>query len=215
LSLEQATTLPFLTYRLACDGARVIRIENAERPDPNRFVGKDVLAEPAMRSYFLSNNCGKEAITLNLGHPEGQALLRELIVKLRVDVFACNQRPRSYARLGIEPPALCAVKPDLIWLGITGFGPEHDAAAYDPALPAPCAARATATGPWRSATISSGRGARPCPASARSPGPSTPPTPGASRRSSDSTASWPAASRSSPAPRRSTRSGAPACRFPG
>jgi crotonobetainyl-CoA:carnitine CoA-transferase CaiB-like acyl-CoA transferase len=136
LSLEQATTLPFLTYRLACDGARVIRVENAERPDPNRFVGSDVLHEPAMLSYFLPNNCGKEAITLNLGHPEGQALLRQLIVKLGVDVFACNQRPRSYARLGIEPGPLTAVKPDLIWLGITGFGPEHDEAAYDPVLQA-------------------------------------------------------------------------------
>jgi crotonobetainyl-CoA:carnitine CoA-transferase CaiB-like acyl-CoA transferase len=134
LSLEQATTLPFLTYRLACDGARVIRVENAERPDPNRFVGRDVLGEPAMRSYFLPNNCGKEAITLNLGDPDGQALLRELIVKLRVDVFASNQRSRSYARLGIEPERLRAVKNDLIWLGITGFGPEHDEAAYDPVL---------------------------------------------------------------------------------
>ena len=136
LSLEQATTLPFLTYRLACDGARVIRIENAERPDPNRFVGREVLPEPAMRSYFLPNNCGKEAITLNLGHPDGQALLRELIVKLNVDVFASNQRPRSYARLGIEPATLADVKRDLIWLGITGFGPEHDEAAYDPVLQA-------------------------------------------------------------------------------
>jgi crotonobetainyl-CoA:carnitine CoA-transferase CaiB-like acyl-CoA transferase len=134
LSLEQATTLPFLTYRLACDGARVIRVENAERPDPNRFVGRDVLGEPAMRSYFLPNNCGKEAITLNLGHPDGQALLRQLIVALRVDVFASNQRARSYGRLGIEPERLRAVKNDLIWLGITGFGPEHDEAAYDPVL---------------------------------------------------------------------------------
>lgn len=136
LSLEQATTLPFLTYRLACDGARVIRVENAERPDPNRFVGRDVLGEPAMGSYFLPNNCGKEAITLNLGHPDGQGLLRELVAKLRVDVFACNQRPRSYARLGIEPERLSVVKPDLIWLGITGFGPDHDEAAYDPVLQA-------------------------------------------------------------------------------
>jgi len=40
LSLEQATTLPFLTYRLAQDGARVIRVENPQRPDPNRFVGR-------------------------------------------------------------------------------------------------------------------------------------------------------------------------------
>src|SRR5439155_602823 len=94
------------------------------------------LAEPAMRSYFLPNNCGKEAITLNLDHPDGQALLRALIVKLPVDVFACNQRTRSYARLGIEPERLLAVKSDLIWLGITGFGPEHDEAAYDPVLQA-------------------------------------------------------------------------------
>ena len=45
LSLEQATTLPFLTYRLACDGARVIRVENPRQPDPNRFVGRRVLPE--------------------------------------------------------------------------------------------------------------------------------------------------------------------------
>ncbi len=136
LSLEQALTLPFLTYRLACDGARVIRVENPRRPDPNRFVGKDVLGEKDMRSYFLPNNCGKEAITLDLGQAEGRALLDALIVELRVDVFACNQRPRSYMRLGIEPERLRALKPDLITLGISGFGPEHDEAAYDPVLQA-------------------------------------------------------------------------------
>ena len=50
LSLEQAITLPFLTYRLACDGARVIRVENPRQPDPNRFVGRRVLAEDGMVS---------------------------------------------------------------------------------------------------------------------------------------------------------------------
>ena len=136
LSLEQATVLPFLTYRLACDGARVLRIENAAHPDPNRFVGRDVLGEPAMRSYFLPNNCGKEAITLNLAEAEGRALLLELLRALRVDVFATNQRPRSYARLGIDYPTLAAVVPALVWLGISGFGPGHDEAAYDPILQA-------------------------------------------------------------------------------
>lgn len=136
LSLEQATVLPFLTYRLACDGARVIRMENAGRPDPNRFVGRDVLGEPDMRSYFLPNNCGKEAVTLNLAEAEGRAILKELIRALRVDVFATNQRPRGYARLGIDYDTLRAVKPDLIWLGVTGFGPDHDEAAYDPVLQA-------------------------------------------------------------------------------
>jgi crotonobetainyl-CoA:carnitine CoA-transferase CaiB-like acyl-CoA transferase len=136
LSLEQATTLPFLTYRLACDGARVIRVEQRERPDPNRFVGRDLLGEPDMRAYFLPNNCGKEAITLNLGEPDGRALLRDLIARLPVDVFATNQRPRSYARLGIDADTLRAVRPELIWLGISGFGPGHDEAAYDPILQA-------------------------------------------------------------------------------
>jgi crotonobetainyl-CoA:carnitine CoA-transferase CaiB-like acyl-CoA transferase len=136
LSLEQATTLPYLTYRLACDGARVIRIENPHHPDPNRFVGRQILDEDGMRTYFLPNNCGKEAITLNLGLPEGRRILQELLTALRVDVFACNQRPRSYARLGIDYESLRAVKPDLIWVGVSGFGPEHDEAAYDPILQA-------------------------------------------------------------------------------
>jgi crotonobetainyl-CoA:carnitine CoA-transferase CaiB-like acyl-CoA transferase len=136
LTLEQATTLPFLTYRLACDGARVIRVEHPRQPDPNRFVGRPVLAEGGMNSYFLPNNCGKEAITLNLAEPDGRAILHELIRTLRVDVFACNQRPRSYQRLGIDHDALRALRPELIWLGISGFGPEHDEAAYDPVLQA-------------------------------------------------------------------------------
>ena len=136
LSLEQATTLPFLTYRLACDGARVIRVENPQRPDPNRFVGRDVLGEPAMRAYFLPNNCGKEAITLNLATPEGRALLHDLVRRLPVDVVATNQRPRSYAALGVDEPTLRAVRRDVIWLGISGFGPGHDEPAYDPVLQA-------------------------------------------------------------------------------
>ncbi len=136
LSLEQAITLPFLTYRLACDGARVIRVENPRQPDPNRFVGRKVLPEDGMNSYFLPANCGKEAITLNLAEAEGRAILHELVERLRVDVFASNQRPRSYARLGIDYDTLRALRPGLIWVGISGFGPEHDEAAYDPILQA-------------------------------------------------------------------------------
>jgi crotonobetainyl-CoA:carnitine CoA-transferase CaiB-like acyl-CoA transferase len=136
LSLEQATTLPYLTYRLACNGARVIRIESPTRPDPNRFVGRPVMPETGMDSYFLPNNCGKEAITLNLAEAEGRRILGDLLIGLRVDVFACNQRPRTYARLGIDYERLRTVKPDLIWVGVSGFGPDHDEAAYDPILQA-------------------------------------------------------------------------------
>jgi formyl-CoA transferase len=53
-----------------------------------------------------------------------------------VDIFCTNQLARSYEKLGIDYGRLRAVKPDLIWLGITGFGPESDEAAYDPMLQA-------------------------------------------------------------------------------
>src|SRR5204863_508619 len=59
-----------------------------------------------------------------------------LVARLPVDVLATNQRPRSYAALGIDEPTLRAVRRDLIWLGISGFGPDHDEPAYDPVLQA-------------------------------------------------------------------------------
>jgi crotonobetainyl-CoA:carnitine CoA-transferase CaiB-like acyl-CoA transferase len=137
LSLEQATVLPYLTYRLAQDGIRVIRLEHPELGDPNRKVGEPFApGESDMGSYFLSINAGKEAVTLNLKTPKGQGLLKDLVVRLGVDVFATNQLPKNYGPLGIAYETLRAVKPDLIWLGLTGFGPESNEAAYDPVLQA-------------------------------------------------------------------------------
>ena len=136
LSMEQATVLPYLTYRLAAEGLRVIRVEHPERPDPNRFVGANVLGEEAMDSYFLPNNVGKKAITLNLGSDEGKAVFRDLIRVLDVDIFSCNQLPRNYDKLGIGYEQLRAIKGDIIWVGMTGFGPDSNEAAYDPILQA-------------------------------------------------------------------------------
>jgi crotonobetainyl-CoA:carnitine CoA-transferase CaiB-like acyl-CoA transferase len=136
LSMEQATVLPYLTYRLAAEGMRVIRVEHPERGDPNRLVGTNVLGEEGMDSYFLPNNVGKKAITLNLRGEEGQAILRDLILKLDVDVFATNQLPRNYAKLGIAYEQLKAIREDIIWVGMTGFGPNSNEAAYDPILQA-------------------------------------------------------------------------------
>jgi crotonobetainyl-CoA:carnitine CoA-transferase CaiB-like acyl-CoA transferase len=136
LSTEQATVLPYLTYRLAAEGMRVIRIEHPQWGDPNRLVGSNVLDEEGMDTYFLPNNVGKKAITLNLRSEDGQGVLRDLILKLDVDVFASNQLPRNYAKLGISYEQLKAIKEDIIWVGITGFGPESNEAAYDPILQA-------------------------------------------------------------------------------
>lgn len=136
LSLEQATTLPYLTLHLAQEGMRVIRVENPPRGDPNRWVGANILGEEGMNAYFLPNNAGKESITLNLGCAEGRQVLHTLVKQLPVDIFATNQRPKDYAKLGIDYETLSAMRPELIWVGITGFGPESNEAAYDPVMQA-------------------------------------------------------------------------------
>jgi formyl-CoA transferase len=136
LSLEQATVLPYLSYRLAMDGMQVIRLEHPVYGDPNRMIGENRLGEERMNTYFLAINSGKKAITLDLGSTEGQALFKELIVKMKVDIFATNQLPRNYEKLGVDYDTLKGLKKDLIWVGITGFGPDSNEAAYDPVLQA-------------------------------------------------------------------------------
>ena len=136
LSLEQATVLPYLTYRLALDGVRVIRMEHPVYGDPNRRVGENRLNEDRMYTYFLAINCNKEAITVDLGTPEGQEIFRKLIIKLNIDIFATNQLPRNYKKLGIDYETVKSIKEDIIWVGLTGFGPESNEAAYDPILQA-------------------------------------------------------------------------------
>ena len=136
VSLEQATVLPYLTYRLAQDGMNIIRLEHPVYGDPNRFIGENVLAEERMNSYFLCINAGKKALTLNLAEDEGQQIFHSLIKELDVDIFATNQLPKNYQKLGIDYDSLKSLKPDIIWLGVTGFGPDSNEAAYDPILQA-------------------------------------------------------------------------------
>jgi formyl-CoA transferase len=136
LSLEQATVAPYLTYRLAQDGMNVIRLEHPVYGDPNRFIGENVLGEKRMNSYFLSINSGKKALTLNLADPLGQKIFEKLVQQLEVDIFVTNQLPKNYEKLGIAYELMREIKPEIIWLGLTGFGPDSNEGAYDPILQA-------------------------------------------------------------------------------
>jgi crotonobetainyl-CoA:carnitine CoA-transferase CaiB-like acyl-CoA transferase len=136
LSLEQATVLPYLSYRLAMDGMKIIRLEHPVYGDPNRMIGENRLGEEKMNSYFMAINSGKKCVTLDLGSPEGKEILKDLITSLKVDIFATNQLPRNYEKLGIDYATLKSIKPDIVWVGLTGFGPNSNEAAYDPILQA-------------------------------------------------------------------------------
>jgi len=136
LSLEQATVLPYLTFRLAQDGMQVIRLEHPVYGDPNRMIGDKVLSEERMNAYFLCINAGKKDLTLNLAEAEGQEIFQALIRELKVDIFATNQLPKNYQKLGIDYNTLKSLRSDIIWLGVTGFGPDSNEGAYDPILQA-------------------------------------------------------------------------------
>ncbi len=142
LSLEQALTLPYATERFAQLGWRVIRIETSGKPgqsrpgDPNRYIGESTGVDD-LHAYFIAPNLGKEAITLNLKNERDQQALKSIIKELKVDVFMCNTLPKRYQQFGIDYDTLKEVNPQLIWCGISAFGPDYpDRAGYDPALQA-------------------------------------------------------------------------------
>jgi crotonobetainyl-CoA:carnitine CoA-transferase CaiB-like acyl-CoA transferase len=122
-------------------GWRVIRIEatpdHDKLPgDPNRYIGTRIIDEDR-RSYFMAPNVGKEAMALNLKKRAGQQVLHDMIRGLQADVFCCNTLPGRYRRFGIDFETLTAVKPDLIWAGISALGPDYPGMpGYDPAIQA-------------------------------------------------------------------------------
>ena len=141
LSLEQALSMPYATLRFVQLGWRVIRIEalgsgRGLPGDPNRYIGSRV-ADDDRRSYFIAPNVGKEAIALNLKCAAGRDALKRLVRGLDADVFCCNTVPERYVPLGIDYATLAAVKPDLIWAGISALGPEYPGVpGYDPVIQA-------------------------------------------------------------------------------
>jgi len=141
LSLEQALSLPSATLRFVQLGWRVIRIESTPAADglpgdPNRYIGRNAVDDDR-RTYFVAPNVGKEAIALNLKDPRGRAALARIVRALDVDVFCCNVLPSRYEALGVDYPTLAAVKPDLIWAGISALGPAYpEVPGYDPVLQA-------------------------------------------------------------------------------
>ncbi len=158
LSLEQALSMPSATLRFAQLGWRVIRVEATSESrglpgDPNRYIGGRV-ADDDRRSYFIAPNVGKEAIALNLKDPRGREVLHRIIKSLDVDVFCCNTIPVRYKQLGIDYDQLAAIKPDLIWAGISAMGPDYpEVPGYDPVIQAMCGYMETTGDPEGAPTL--------------------------------------------------------------
>jgi CoA:oxalate CoA-transferase len=123
LDLTNVLAGPFCCYQLAQLGADVIKVETPETGDLARQLGADPdLNRRLMGASFLAQNAGKRSITLNLKH----AKAREAFLRLAAtaDVVVENFRPGVMARLGLGYETLKAVKPDLIYCAISGFGQD-------------------------------------------------------------------------------------------
>ena len=130
VTLEHAIAAPFATRQLADLGARVIKIE---RPGVGDFArGYDERVR-GMASHFVWTNRSKESLTLDVKHPEANAILQRLILD-QADVVVQNLAPGAAARLGLSYATLSAAKPGLIVCDISGYGgdgPYRDKKAYD------------------------------------------------------------------------------------
>jgi crotonobetainyl-CoA:carnitine CoA-transferase CaiB-like acyl-CoA transferase len=103
---------------LADMGAEVIKIERPAGGDDARSWGPPFLDGESL--WFTSVNRSKKSVALDFSNPEGLSLLYRLIGK--ADVVFVNLPPRVARKLKVDAEALHAVRPDLIYVSITGFG---------------------------------------------------------------------------------------------
>ena len=102
---------------LADFGAEVVKIERPGTGDPLRNWGPFA---NGVSLWWKVHSRNKKSITLNLGVPEGQDLLKELAAK--TDILIEGFRPGAMERWGLGPDELLAVNPKLVMLRYSGFG---------------------------------------------------------------------------------------------
>jgi len=127
----------FGTLILADHGATVVKIERPPATDPEVTVFAPDGRVPADIAYFFGLNRNKLSLALDLKRPEGRRLMLDLV---RVaDVVYDNYRPGVTQRLGLDAPALRAVRPDILCASVSGFGrtgPWSGLPAYDATIQA-------------------------------------------------------------------------------
>jgi len=133
IELGQAIAAAWPTKAMASQGAEVISIEIAQRP--NILRGSPAL--PSAGTRYPNYGLMKLGITLDLRQAEGRRLMREL---LRIsDIFIQNYSPEAIARFGLEEPAVREINPSIIYLGLPGvgsYGPYRNFSAFGIAIQA-------------------------------------------------------------------------------
>ena len=132
IDVTQMLSGPMSTMILGDQGADVIKVEPPDAGDLTR-----AFSTTGISPTFSMINRNKRSVALDLKRERGVGLLKQLVAES--DVFIQNFRPGAVERLGIDEPALRQVKPDLIYVSISGFGevgPYTHKRVYDPVIQA-------------------------------------------------------------------------------
>ena len=140
LDLSRVLAGPWCTQTLADLGADVIKVERPECGDDTRGWGPPFFKDndnelTKEAAYYLGTNRNKRSITCDIANPEGQAILKQLV--LECDVFIENFKVGDMKRYGMDYESLKIIHPKLVYCSITGFGqtgPYKDRAGYDYAV---------------------------------------------------------------------------------
>ncbi|MDI1287001.1 MAG: CaiB/BaiF CoA-transferase family protein [Reyranella sp.] len=116
-STAQAGTVPWML--MADLGAEVIKIETPDGGDASRRM---TVLPGKGSTFFETNNRGVKSVTLNLKTPEGRAVLHKLVAK--ADIFGQNFRPGAAEKNGFGWDDLRKLNPKLVYVSISGYGPN-------------------------------------------------------------------------------------------
>jgi crotonobetainyl-CoA:carnitine CoA-transferase CaiB-like acyl-CoA transferase len=122
VDLTLAMAGPLSTQRLGDMGAEVIKIEGPARPDFTRLSPMADVHLGGETTPFLTLNRNKKSLALDLKSEAGREVLYRLVKN--ADAVVQNFRPGVADRLGIDYKTLSALKPDLVYVSISGYGDE-------------------------------------------------------------------------------------------
>ena len=138
IDFSQVLAGPFASGQLAMLGADVIKVEQPGVGDQMRTtMANNKLADLKLSPGFMGVNANKRAITVDLKHPKAKEIIHRLLAD--ADVVLENFKAGVIERLGFGYEAVRAVKPDIIYCSVSGYGqqgPMAGKAAYDGAIQA-------------------------------------------------------------------------------
>src|SRR5215813_714074 len=110
---------PYCAMLLADFGADVIRVERRDGGEDRRL---GPVTESGEGGLFLNLNRNKRGITLDLGHARAKEIIRRLVSE--ADIVIVNLPLSVMRRLGLDYDALREIKPDIILVMASAFGPD-------------------------------------------------------------------------------------------